>query len=212
MMTGHAIIPAIGRNVQVENGEIRFENLPLGTWGVVLRALGYHPASFLIDAGSDLRGAATTVELQRIAQLLDPVTVLAASSNADRAVLAAIEKRMRVSSGTLIRADNLSLRNATEASQGLTAARGFTYKGLTKVEARPFGLSGAPCATDKKIGNKEVAIYLDGERYPGGLQMINDAIRPTEILAIEAYPDVISAPFLWRTNDACAVVAFWTKR
>ena len=31
------------------------------------------------------------------------------------------------------------------------------------------------------------------------------------ILAIEAYPDVLSAPFLWRTNDACAVVAYWTK-
>jgi hypothetical protein len=28
---------------------------------------------------------------------------------------------------------------------------------------------------------------------------------------VGAYSDVESAPLLWRTNDACAVVAFWTK-
>ena len=33
-----------------------------------------------------------------------------------------------------------------------------------------------------------------------------------DILAIEAYPDVVSAPFIWRKNDTCAVVAVWTKR
>jgi hypothetical protein len=63
------------------------------------------------------------------------------------------------------------------------------------------------------MGNaKMVAIYLDGARYHGGLNALNDAVTMKQILAIEAYPDVASAPFLWRTNDACAVIAVWTKR
>jgi hypothetical protein len=33
-----------------------------------------------------------------------------------------------------------------------------------------------------------------------------------DVLAVEAYPDVLSAPAQWRTNDACAVIAFWTRR
>jgi hypothetical protein len=41
---------------------------------------------------------------------------------------------------------------------------------------------------------------------------VNSLIPPGDVLAVEAYPDVTSAPLLWRTNDACAVVAFWTKR
>jgi hypothetical protein len=57
-----------------------------------------------------------------------------------------------------------------------------------------------------------MVVYLDGARVAFGLQGVNDAVRPEDILAVEAYPDVISAPAIWRTNDACAVVAFWTKR
>ena len=59
---------------------------------------------------------------------------------------------------------------------------------------------------------KVVAIYLDGTRMPGGLESINRMVPVSDILAIEAYPDVLSAPFIWRTNDACAVIAYWTKR
>jgi hypothetical protein len=33
-----------------------------------------------------------------------------------------------------------------------------------------------------------------------------------QVLAIEAYPDVISMPYLWRTRGVCAVIAVWTKQ
>jgi hypothetical protein len=59
---------------------------------------------------------------------------------------------------------------------------------------------------------KFIAVYLDGGRLPGGLESINRMVPPSDILAIEAYPDVVSAPFIWRTNDACAVIAYWTKK
>jgi hypothetical protein len=84
------------------------------------------------------------------------------------------------------------------------------------VQGRPFsqGFGMQPCVSRDfpKIGEKSLVVYLDGVRVPFGLQGLNDMVRPEEILAIEAYPDVISAPGIWRTNDACAVVAFWTRR
>jgi hypothetical protein len=63
-----------------------------------------------------------------------------------------------------------------------------------------------------KAWQKVVAIYLDGSRLPGALEALNRMVPPSDILAVEAYPDVMSAPFLWRTRDACAVVAYWTKK
>jgi len=90
-------------------------------------------------------------------------------------------------------------------------------KGPTKVEGRVYGMKAKPCtsvsAADSmlKVGDKSVAVYLDGSRVPGGLEMINRMVPVKDLLAVEAYPDVVSAPFLWRTNDACAVIAFWTK-
>jgi hypothetical protein len=131
---------------------------------------------------------------------------------AKQRILKASDTRMRAASGTLIRGDNLAVRNSTLPSEALTAARGFVYKSTTVYEARTGCRSLQSADTLKAVGSKEIAVYLDGMRFPGGLQTINDVLKPDDILAIEAYPDVTSAPFLWRTNDACAVVAFWTKR
>jgi hypothetical protein len=209
MLSGVATIPALGNSASVANGELRFNNLPTGTWSVLVRSIGFQPASVLVNAHVGVGAPMTTIRMPKVVNLLDPVYVLATSSTADRKVLADIQARMRSAGGTLILADNLSLRNATMASHGVTSARGFRYKGGADIEARPFGSNGAPC---KGAGSKKIVVYLDGMKYPGGLQMLNDEIPPSDILAIEAYPDVISAPFLWRTNDACAVIAFWTKR
>lgn len=63
------------------------------------------------------------------------------------------------------------------------------------------------------MGNdKMVVVYLDGARFRGGLEALNNAVPMRQILAVEAYPDAASSPFLWRTKDACAVIAVWTKR
>ncbi len=87
-----------------------------------------------------------------------------------------------------------------------------------KFEARPYVDNGhlVPCLTLSsgsalRSGAKGIAIYLDGNRYPGGLEMLNHDVLPDLVLTVEAFPEVISAPAQWRTNDACAVVAIWTK-
>lgn len=139
----------------------------------------------------------------------------------DSAVIHDIETRLRVASGTLITADDAQARDAMLATDLVRFARGFRWRAPTLVATRGSAGDARRSALCESIpradsipprGSKAVAIYLDGNRLPGGLEMINRMVPARDVLAVEAYPDVLSAPPLWRTNDACAVLAFWTKR
>lgn len=214
LTNGRAMILSLGRLVPVDSGRITIGAIPRGTWVVEVRAIGYQRAVVLLDADEAPMPAAT-IHMERSPQVLEAVSIVANASTADRKTLAAVDQRIRAGSGTLILAGDLSLRNALYATDGLSYARGFRRTG-SEVQARPFsqGISMQSCRSLEfpKIGTKTLVVYLDGVRVPFGLQGVNDMVRPEEILAIEAYPDVISAPGIWKTNDACAVVAFWTKR
>ena len=219
IVTGRAGIPALNRYVGIENGVAKILDVPDGAWTVSVRAIGYAPESLSVVA--PVRERLRTINLHRIPQLLKPVAVV---STRDSSVMADIAARMRVASGTLITADNLSVRNSTYATDALRMARGFTWKSPTRVWTRGTGTGGRigceslPTADSivKRVGvrtvPKVIVVYLDGTKLPGGLESINRMVPKDDILAIEAYPDVLSAPFLWRTNDACAVIAYWTKR
>ena len=59
---------------------------------------------------------------------------------------------------------------------------------------------------------KTLVVYLNGLRVVGGLAGLRAAVTMRDILAVEAYQDISSAPVEWRTNDACAVLAIWSSR
>jgi hypothetical protein len=212
--SGRALIASLGREVPIDSGIATLGALPNGTWPIDVRAIGFEPGSALIDAE-----AATptegTIRIARMPQMLAAVSIVANASKADEAILDAILARMRSAWGTLVLPSDLSLKNAAYASDAVRWARGFRTWG-SNVSGRPYssGMGQAACISRDFIPPREkgMVVYLDGARVPFGLQGVNDAVRPEDILAVEAYPDVISAPAIWRTNDACAVVAFWTKR
>ena len=140
----------------------------------------------------------------------------------DSSILHTIEARMRVASGTLIRSTDAEVENATLPTDLLRFARGFRWRSPTLVQTRGTASSfqarqAARCESlpvgdsIPRRGSKFVAVYLDGSRVPGGLEAINRMVPIADLLAVEAYPDVLSAPSYWRTNDACAVIAYWTK-
>lgn len=146
---------------------------------------------------------------------------VAQSEPRDSMVIHAMEARLRVASGTLIRANDPAVQNASLATDLVRFARGFRWKGATRIETRGSAAqspNGARCTSVPQSesliprGGKAIAVYLDGSRVPGGLEMINRMVPVPDILAVEAYPDVLSAPSGWRSNDACAVVAFWTRK
>lgn len=213
VMGGRAGIPELGLEAPIENGSVRFSDIPAGTWLVTVRSLGRQPRLLLVDATP--QGATETIEMPRGAPMLETVRVVGIKAQRDSSVISSIQQRLLVARGTLIRSDNMSVLNGSYASDAIRAAAGFMMRGPTSVSAGVTA-TGKACAsvprpTNPPPGFKTVIVYLDGMKMPAGLESINQMVPVKDILAVEAYPDVTSAPFLWRTNDACAVVAFWTK-
>jgi hypothetical protein len=192
-------IPALGVEVAVLRGEFSMPALPAGTWPVQTRAIGYEPQSSVVDVAE--RATVTVrIAMNRKPQSLATINVVGKAGR-ELKVLSDIELRSRVSGGTMFLPGNSYLESALDASDIIRGARGFTMKGPTRVEGRK------DC--------KDVAIYVDGLRYPNsaeGLWTVNNAVPAKQLLAVEAYPDVMFAPYLWRTHGVCAVIAFWTKR
>lgn len=148
------------------------------------------------------RNATLLVRVSDQAQRLDAVTI---TGRADvvMQVLDAVMARSRSASGSIFLPGSPYLRLATRVTDLLVNARGFRRLGPSEVEARPTN-TGARC--------RNIGVYVNGVRAVEGVVALDATTRPDRVLAVEAYPDVMSAPFEWRSADGvCAVVALWTR-
>lgn len=216
VQNGRATIAALSVDVPVTGGAFSIVGIPTGTWAVEIRAIGFEPQTALVHV-ADRSSAPLTVAVAKRAQTLETVNVVGNASR-DVRVLEDIAQRSRSSGGTMLMPGNSWILGADTPTDALRGARGFMQKGPNTVIGRPYVTRDGrlvDCTSASGggggSGGKTVAVYLDGNRYLGGLGLLNDDVPPRQILAIEAYPDVISAPMIWRTNDACAVVAIWTR-
>ena len=222
--SGRATISALGIEVPIRDGRFTLSGVPAGTWNVEARALGFEPHALLAQLG-DGTADSVLITLTHKPQALDAVNVIGKASR-DIKTLDEIMARSLVSSGTRFLPGNVYLRNAETPSDVLKAARGFRMKDLETFyvrgcgdrpvnasggAARPAPARSAPKAPLPYDPTKEIVVYLDGVRFPLGLKALQTSVRMSQVLAIEAYSDMMFAPPLWRTNDACAVVAIWTK-
>jgi len=202
IMSGRARIPALSKDVAIVDGAFIVTDLPVGTWVMELRAIGVEPRSMVVQA-SARRDATLMVRVSEQARRLDAVTIVGRPDRIVR-VLDDIMKRQRTASGTVFLPGNPHLRDAMRITDVLVGARGFNVLGPKEVVGRVMGL-GQRC--------RNISVYVNGVRAVEGLDALDDYARPNEVLAIEAYPDVLSAPFQWRSMDGvCAVVALWTKK
>ncbi|MEP6990712.1 MAG: carboxypeptidase regulatory-like domain-containing protein [bacterium] len=211
LASGQATIAALGIDVPVHDGAFTMAALPAGTWFVELKGIGVEPAARLVTV-SDRATTNVIVAMNRKAQSLETVNVVGKASRELR-VLDDIALRNRVASGTVFLPGNSWLAAADTPADVLRAARGFIQVSPTRAMITGCGGS-TPVGGDKveEHKTKNLVVYLDGERLGTGLQGLADAVQMRDVLAIETYPDVQFAPFLWRTNDACAVMAVWTRR
>jgi hypothetical protein len=209
--SGDASIAALGIAGPVRNGTFSLTGVPAGTWTVEVKAIGYEPQTMFADAADPAR-APTTFMLERRAQTLEAMSVVGTPGR-DLRILDDMVTRNKVAMGTMFMPGNSWLVAAETPADVLRAARGFVQRSPTKVVVTGCNLGIKPVTGDATIdGKKTLAVYLDGMRLGTGLQGLQDALAMRSVLAIETYPDVQFAPFLWRTNDACAVMAVWTKR
>jgi hypothetical protein len=123
-------------------------------------------------------------------------------------VVAGIVERRRTAFGTVFLPGNEWLASALYPADIIQSARGFRYLSMDSVVAR-----GCTEATSiMGLGGRHLVLYLDGARFSGDLSDLTNSVNVRDILAVEAYPDAQSIPALWRSMDACALIAFWTKR
>ncbi|MEO6525009.1 MAG: carboxypeptidase-like regulatory domain-containing protein [Gemmatimonadaceae bacterium] len=198
---GHVSIAALEVDVDIANGVFAIPGVPAGTWLIEARMIGYEPTSLLVDVGLE-RTTPITLELGQKVQLLDEAKVVAKMGRDER-TLRDIAERRRMSAGTQFFPGSSWMQSALQQSDVLRAARGFSWIGPDSVIAR-----GCRDFSGRKL---RLVVYLDGQRYPGGLGMLKNDVTMSDVLAMEAYPDFMGIPPMWRTNDACAVVAVWTK-
>ncbi len=213
--SGFAAISALGLEVPITRGDFAFTSLPAGTWVVDTRAIGLEPQSTYV-AVQEGSTATPTIAMDPHAQLLSAVSVRGRPGGQAK-ILNAIEQRRRTSNGTVFMPGNDWLNVARDPTDLMRDATGFRY-------LNPDQLAASGCSFKPSNGEaftvvtatpqqreRSLAVYLDGLRVIGGLPELRTAVTMHEILAVEAYQDIMTAPIEWRTYDACAVIAVWTS-
>ena len=120
--------------------------------------------------------------------------------------------------GTVFLPGNAWLESAYDPADVARAASGFRYVSADVLLSSGCGFKYPPSdepaaiATSARSRTKTLAVYLDGARVMGGLPELRTSVTMRDILAVEAYQEISQAPLEWRTHDACAVLAIWTRR
>ena len=198
LQSGVVSLDALAIDTPIRNGTFSLGGIPAGTWFIEAKAIGYEPRSLLVQATVG-PPAPLTLVMDKKAQTLEAVSVIGKASPNTR-TLNDIVERSRTATGTVFLPGSSWLESANVPTDVLRAAVGFRYISPDTVEARQR------C--------RRVAVYLDGMRIIN-LAQLTSAVPMKKILAIEAYPDITTAPFMFRTQETgehpCAIVAAWTK-
>jgi hypothetical protein len=209
--TGRAAIASLGREVPIEAGTFVLGDLPQGTWVVEARVMGSDPQSVLVNA-RDSAATTAAIAVSDQAQHLDAVTVVG-KKDANALLLDEVLRRKRIGMGTVFLPGSPALKSATFTADVMREARGFIYRGPTKILARVSLSSegGGQCSN--------IAVFVDDMLQPYGFDGLDGVAPPSEVLAIETYPDILLAPIQYRIRKTvlgtkgtyCAVVLVWTK-
>ena len=218
-----------GRPSRYTNGDGRFRFLDLraGAYDVRFRALGYQPQTIHIvldSSGTQDR----TIALARLANALTEVRIEGKLMKVP-ARYEDVYRRAARGWGKFITEDDIARRQPWDVKALLTDIPGVLVndRGITFQRCQA-GLQSLAITPDKSTRNGafeppqrpvNIQVYVDGVRLTrmnqngvveGSADRVIRDILPTSIYAMEVYTGVsqIPAEFL---DDACAVIAIWTK-
>ncbi len=194
-----------GKSIRTDAaGLFEFRDLPIGTYQLEARRLGYQPQArdVTVASGSDVRVA---IVLRATAQQLEAKKVTARAGvmppgAPDR--MFDFYRRRATGVGTFITRDDIERAGSVRASLGGIAgvrvgvANGGQVRDLQFI--RCSGTIG---------GRSPVAYFVDGFQTGGGFAFLSDA----DIEAMEIYKGPASMP-AEAVGNACAAVFIWTRR
>jgi hypothetical protein len=224
-----ALTPGSRRLVSDDDGSFRFEQVAPGNVTLFVRHIGFSPesASFAVEARDDLD---IVIELNRVAQTLDTVSVSARQNVIPRGKLAGFYERKRVGIGKYIDSDMIAkepnarlgdlIISLSPGTKLVRARNGFSAWIATTRDtgARPEGIRMDPL--DARRGADPLAcypdVYLDGMnvyRFGTGQPLFDiNSIASAEAAAIELYVGAARIPAEYNSSSAaCGVLLIWTK-
>ena len=203
MARAQVSVAGTGRSaVTSEAGTFAILELPSGSFGLDVRAVGFSPVRVTVDL-LRRRPATVTVTMTERAQALSSVVVRGQRSRNSRFLQEFAERKRRAAGGTFYGPAELERRNALYVSDILR-----TTAGMRVSPGRGFGnlvRGRAGCVP---------AVYLDGMPLHEGANELDLIVRPNDLMAMEVYQALgnLPAQFTGLQANGCGAIALWTKR
>jgi hypothetical protein len=210
------------RTVSDDSG--RFQIRAAGSGTLIVRRIGYQPATIVVDAPAD---TVLTIMLVPLAQSL-PMRVVEASRTGVLQ-LHGFYERMRdvengIGHGYFITPEDIERRQgaslATDLLQGIPAVR-LLRRATLRVPMGTDGcgmtvyLDGIRLNEIKKMGSGMLPSWVafgKGSEGTGGTADLDYLTAPGDIAGIEVYPRAVGAPPKFQSlNGNCGVILVWTK-
>jgi hypothetical protein len=209
-----ATVAAVGSNASVQAdqyGRFSLEAVTAGSGILEARAMGYMPGRSAVIVRPDV-AQQVDILIGDSVTVLDPVTV-EGKYEPYLTRVGFMERRQR-SQGHFLDTADVKRSGATRFEE--------VFRMVPGVQLRPNGSSllvelvrGQGQLLNRALANYcPPAYFIDGVFYPlPPIQTPSVPIVPAEILAIEVYSDMISAPPQYQRRDAaCGIILVWTKR
>lgn len=206
-----AFVSILGTKVRVgtgPNGRFRITNIPAGQYLVIVRRVGYHPTSGVIDVPpSDTVRLAYTLEKLRPNEL--QTVVVTANSPSSRMV--GFEARRKAAVGEFMTADQINARNSVFTTELIRNFKSVNVSpnhanAITTYYALSHREGGSP-----STGACPMQVYLDQVPLPTPFNL--DLLpQPRDIAGIEVYAGAATIPPEFNGyNRGCGVILVWTK-
>jgi carboxypeptidase family protein len=206
-----AFVSILGTPIRVgtgPNGRFRITNVPAGQYLVIVRRVGYHPTSGVVDvAPSDTLRLSYTLDKIR-AEELQPVVVTEKSPSMK---MADFEARRKLGVGEFMTAAEIRERNSAFSTE---LFRKFKAVNVSPDHSGPvtqyFALS-AREGGNPMLGACPMQLYLDEVPLPSPFNL--DLLpAPRDIAGIEVYAGAATIPPQFNGYDrGCGVILVWTK-
>ena len=201
------------------NGQFRFDGVPVGSYLLHARAMGYQPWVAHVDV-QDSRGYAQNIVLQRVATALTEVRIEGQLVKVP-ARFEDVYRRGARGFGRFITREDIDRLNPLDVKSLLATIptvqmndRGVTFQ---RCQSGLSGMSASLKDGWRPAQGPKVQIYIDGLRMTrdqlgeeGDIEHVLRLVTPSAIQAIEVYTGVSRIPGEFM-EDACAVIAIWTK-
>ena len=207
------------------NGAFRFAGLAFGSHVVHVMLLGYQPASAVVTVTGP-RPAWVTLRLQSPAQVMPEVEVLGHQVLDLPRFTQAIQRANR-NNGAVFTAAEIARENPLETKMLLERLpgvhvndRGITFSRCQDSGMLPrptYGGGGGASASFETSDTRRprTQVYVDGLRLTRDekgedANQVLKTVNPRSIAVMEVYTGIARIPGEF-SEDACAVVAIWTK-